>query len=203
MWLTIPNLLTLVRIVLTPYILVQLARGHYLIAGWTFGAAAWTDVFDGLLARRFGSQSKIGQYLDPIADKILLTSLYIGLALGRAVPVWIVVLILARDVWILLLSGIALRFTGFRRLQPSVWGKASTFFQIMAAVCVIGARAYESAWFLRVSNVLLGGVVVLAVISGLDYSMRGIRYFQRGRTAPPADFPRKSSSESTSGSAPR
>ena len=105
-----------------------------------------------MLARRFGAQSKVGQYLDPVADKILLTSLYIGLALGGAVPVWIVVLIFARDVWILLLSGIALRFTDFRGLQPSVWGKASTFFQIMAAVCVIGARAYDSAWFLRIST---------------------------------------------------
>ncbi len=203
MWLTIPNLLTLVRIVLTPYILVQLAGGHYLIAGWTFGAAAWTDVFDGLLARRFDSQSKVGQYLDPVADKILLTLLYIGLALGGAVPVWIVVLILARDGWILLLSGIALRFTGFRRLQPSVWGKASTFFQIMAAVCVIGARAYENAWFLRVSNVLLAGVVILAVISGGDYSMRGIRYFRTARTAPSANFPRGAPPESASEAAPR
>ena len=195
MWLTIPNLLTLVRIVLTPYILVQLARGHYMIAGWTFGAAAWTDVFDGLLARRFGAQSKFGQYLDPVADKILLTSLYIGLALGGAVPVWIVLLVLGRDVWILLLSAIALRFTQFRQLQPSRWGKASTFFQIMAAVGVIAARAYQSDWFLRISDVLIAGVVVLAVISGLDYTLRGFRYFLAPLPAPAADFTRESASD--------
>ena len=196
MWLTIPNLLTLVRIVLTPFILAWLAQGRYLLAGWTFGAAAWTDIFDGMLARRFGAQSKVGQYLDPIADKILLTSLYIGLAIGGAVAAWIVVLILARDVWILLLSGIALRFTKFRQLQPSMWGKVSTFFQIMAAVCVIGARAYQSTWFLRISNVLLAGVVVLAVISGLDYSMRGIRYFRNARVGEATSFSGKSSGES-------
>src|SRR5580658_5993173 len=131
MWLTIPNLLTLVRIIMTPFILIELAKGQYLIGGWTFGAAAFTDILDGLLARRFGSQSKIGQYLDPIADKILLTSIYVGLALGGAVPVWIVVVILARDVWILGLSAIAFLFTNFRDLQPSLWGKASTFAQIM------------------------------------------------------------------------
>jgi cardiolipin synthase len=199
MWLTIPNLLTLVRIVLTPYILVQLARGHYMIAGWTFGAAAWTDVFDGLLARRFGAQSKFGQYLDPVADKILLTSLYIGLALGGAVPVWIVLLILGRDVWILLLSAIALRFTQFRQLQPSRWGKASTFFQIMAAVCVIAARAYRNDWFLRISDGLIAGVVVLAVISGLDYTLRGVRYFLAPRPSPTANLPR----ESAPGAKPR
>ncbi len=181
MWLTIPNLLTLVRVVLTPYILVELARGQYMIAGWTFGAAAWTDVFDGLIARRFGAQSKFGQYLDPIADKILLTCIYIGLGLGGAVPGWIVVLIIGRDVWILLLSGIALRFTQFRELQPSPWGKASTFFQIMAAVATIGARAYGSDWFLKVAGLLLAGVVTLAVVSGVDYSLRGVRYFRNSR----------------------
>src|SRR6266853_2819340 len=122
MWLTIPNLLTLVRIVMTPFILIELSRGHYLAGGWMFGAAASTDILDGWLARRFGGQSKIGQYLDPIADKTLLTSIYVGLAMGGAVPWWIVLLIFARDLWILLLSGVALRFTEFRNLQPSAWG---------------------------------------------------------------------------------
>lgn len=178
MWLTIPNLLTLVRILLTPFILVELARGNYLVGGWTFGAAAWTDVLDGYLARRLGGQTKVGQYLDPIADKLLLTCIYVGLAVGGAVPAWIVVLIVSRDLWILLLSAIALRFTGFRDLQPSIWGKASTFCQIMAAVCVMGARAYASDWFLRISTVLLAGVVILAFVSGADYTLRGVRYFR-------------------------
>jgi cardiolipin synthase len=180
MWLTIPNLLTIVRILMTPFILVELSRGQYMIGGWTFGAAAFTDILDGLLARRFDSQSKIGQYLDPVADKILLTSIYIGLALGGAVPLWIVLLIIARDLWILLISGVALRFTQFRNLQPSVWGKASTFFQIMAAVAVMAARAYGNDWFLKISTVLMTGVVVLAVISGFDYSLRGLSYFRPG-----------------------
>lgn len=177
-WLTIPNLLTLVRILLTPFIVFELSRGNYMTGGWTFGGAAFTDVLDGFLARRLGDHSKIGQYFDPIADKVLLSSIYIGLALARAVPLWIVLLIFARDLWILALSGIALRFTRFRQLQPSVWGKASTFFQIMAAVGVMAARAYENAWFLRISNVLLAGVVALAAISALDYTMRGVLWLR-------------------------
>jgi cardiolipin synthase len=181
MWLTIPNLVTMVRILMTPFILVELSRGQYMIAGWTFGAAAFTDILDGLLARRFDGQSKVGQYLDPIADKILLTCIYVGLAMGGAVSVWVVVLIFARDLWILLLSGVALRFTQFRRLQPSVWGKASTFFQIMAAVAVMAGRAYGNDWFLRISTVLIGGVAVLALVSGFDYSMRGVAYLRQGQ----------------------
>jgi cardiolipin synthase len=180
MWLTIPNLLTLVRIVMTPFILIELSRGQYLIGGWMFGAAAFTDVLDGGLARRFGGQSKIGQYFDPIADKILLTCIYVGLAIAGAVPLWIVLLIFARDLWILLLSGIALRFTVYRNLSPSVWGKASTFFQIMAAVSVMAARAYGNDWFLKISTVLIGGVALLAVISGVDYSLRGVAYLRQG-----------------------
>jgi cardiolipin synthase len=183
MWLTIPNLLTLVRIVMTPFILIELSRGRYLAGGWMFGGAAFTDILDGGLARRFGGQSKIGQYFDPIADKILLSCIYIGLAMAGAVPLWIVVLIFARDLWILALSGVALSLTEFRNLQPSLWGKASTFFQIMAAVAVMAARAYENTWFLRISTVLLAGVAVLAVVSGVDYGLRGVAYW-RSRQPP-------------------
>jgi cardiolipin synthase len=179
MWLTIPNLLTLVRIFMTPFILIELSRGQYLAGGWMFGGAALTDVLDGGFARRFGAQSKIGQYFDPIADKILLSCIYIGLALGGAVPPWIVVLIFARDLWILALSGVALSLTDFRDLQPSRWGKISTFFQIMAAVAVMAARAYESSWFLRISTILLVGVVILAAVSGFDYTLRGVAYLRR------------------------
>lgn len=179
MWLTIPNLLTLVRVIMTPFILIELSRGQYLVAGWMFGGAAFTDILDGGLARRFGAESNIGRYFDPIADKILLSCIYIGLALGGAVPLWIVVLIFARDLWILALSGLALSLTDFRDLQPSVWGKASTFFQIMAAVAVMGSRAYNSVWFLKISTVLLAGVTILALVSGVDYGLRGVLYLRR------------------------
>ena len=180
MWLTLPNLLTLVRIVMTPFILIELAQGRYMAGGWMFGAAAFTDILDGGLARSLGAQSEIGQYLDPIADKILLSCIYIGLALGHAVPVWIVVLIFARDFWILLLSGVALRFTAYRNLQPSLWGKASTFAQIMAAVAVMAARAYENTALARISVPLIWAVALLAAISGFDYTLRGVAYFRRG-----------------------
>jgi cardiolipin synthase len=180
--LTVPNLFTLLRLLLTPFILLELSRGHFMAGGWMFGGAAFTDVLDGGLARRFGSQSKIGQYFDPIADKILLTSIYIGLALGGAVPVWVVVVILARDVWILGLSAIAFLFTNFRDLQPSLWGKASTFAQIMAAVGVMAARAYNYNGFAIVAGWLIRAVVVLAVISAADYGWRGISYLRMNRS---------------------
>jgi cardiolipin synthase len=180
MW-TIPNLFTLLRLLLTPLILLELSRGHFMSGGWIFGGAAFTDILDGGLARRYGSTSKVGQYLDPIADKLLLTSIYIGLALGKAVPVWVVVIILARDVWILGLSAIAFLFTQFRDLKPSIWGKLSTFAQIMAAVGVMAARAYDYNGFAIVAGWLINAVVVLAVISAADYGWRGISYLLHTR----------------------
>src|SRR5579872_4973332 len=106
---TIPNLFTMIRVLMTPFILLELARRHFLAGGWLFGGAAFTDLLDGAVARRFGATSKIGLYLDPVADKILLSSIYIGLAAGHAVPLWLVFVIFGRDLWIVLLSGIALR----------------------------------------------------------------------------------------------
>jgi cardiolipin synthase len=180
--LTIPNLFTLLRVLLTPLILLELSRGHFMAGGWIFGGAAFTDVLDGGFARHFGAESKIGQYFDPIADKLLLTSIYIGLALGGAVPVWVVAVILGRDVWILGLSAIAFLFTDFRNLKPSIWGKASTFVQIMAAVGVMAARAYGISAFGLIAGWLIGAVVILAVISGADYGFRGIVYLRSARS---------------------
>jgi cardiolipin synthase len=179
MWFTIPNLFTLLRVLMTPYILVELARGEYMIAGWTFGAAAFTDTLDGYIARRFGSASRAGQYLDPIADKLLLSSIYIGLMLGKAIPTWLVVVVFGRDLWILALSGIALRFTKYRELRPSIWGKASTFFQIMTAVGIMAARAYHNSAFGRISDALVWVVVALAAISSVDYTARGAAFLAR------------------------
>ena len=181
MWFTVPNLFTLLRVAMTPYILVELARGEYMIAGWTFGAAAFTDTLDGFIARRFNAQSRVGLYLDPLADKLLLSSIYVGLMLSHAIPVWVVVFVFARDFWILLLSGIALRFTEFRELQPSMWGKASTFIQIMTAVGIMAAHAYHSSVFERIAGGLIWGVVALAIISAGDYTARGIGFWLRLR----------------------
>jgi cardiolipin synthase len=175
---TIPNLFTMVRIVMTPFVIYLLAQGQFLWGGWLFGAAAFTDLLDGAVARRFGSITKLGLYLDPIADKILLSSTYIGLAAGGAVPVWIVVIIFGRDLWIVLLSSLALRFTTFRDLNPSVWGKASTFVQVITAVAIMGAEGYHDPVLRAISHVLIIVVAAFAAISAADYSWRGITWIR-------------------------
>jgi cardiolipin synthase len=179
--LTIPNLFTMVRILMTPFILYSLAHGHFLMGGWLFGGAAMTDLLDGAVARRFGGETKLGLYLDPIADKILLSAIYIGLAAGGAVPVWVVVVIFARDLLILALSSYALKFTTFRDLNPSNLGKASTFMQVMTAVAVMAAEGYHDAVLRRICDVLLVVVVAFAAVTAADYSHRGVAWLRRER----------------------
>ncbi len=183
MWFTIPNLFTMLRVLMTPYILIELSRGEYMVAGWTFGAAAFTDTMDGYIARRFHAESRVGMYLDPMADKLLLSSIYIGLMLGHAIPVWVVAVVFGRDLWILALSGIALRFTKFRDLKPSVWGKASTFAQIMTVVFITAAHAYHNSTFGAIADGLVWLVVALAGMSAGDYTVRGIRVWRHSRRA--------------------
>ena len=162
---------------MTPFILWALAHEHFLLGGWLFGGAAFTDMLDGAVARKFGGETKFGQYLDPIADKTLLVSMYLGLAAGHAIPVWTVALIFGRDLWIVLMSAIALKFTTYRNLTPSVWGKASTFLQIMTAIALMGAYGYKDAVLLRICDFMIWGLAILAIISGLDYTWRGVRWF--------------------------
>jgi phosphatidylglycerophosphate synthase len=96
----------------------------------------------------------------------------------------VVVVVFARDLWILALSGVALRFTKFRELQPSAWGKASTFAQIMTAVGVMAARAYGNAAFAEISDRLVWCVVALAAVSAGVYTARGVRFLLiSGKTA--------------------
>jgi cardiolipin synthase len=185
MWFTIPNLFTAIRIFLTPVILYTLATGHYLISGWIFGVAAFTDMLDGTVARRFGGETKFGAYLDPIADKTLLSGIYIGLAAGRAVPLWLVIIIFGRDIWITSISAIAYRFTSFRNFAPSTWGKASTFLQIMTAIAVMGARGYEDPVLSQICTFLIAGIVILAAISASEYSWRGIVWLRAQRLPKP------------------
>lgn len=174
---TIPNLFTALRILVTPFILWALGDRRFILGGWMVGIAAFTDLLDGAVARRFGGETKFGQYLDPIADKILLSAVYIGLGLGGAVPWWVLIVIFGRDLWILVLSGVALTLTKYRELQPSNWGKASTFVQVMTAVGVLAGEGYRDPVLLSVCTGLFWLITVLAAASAGDYTIRGVRWF--------------------------
>ena len=166
----LPNLFTLARLVLAPFIASDILRGHYSRAIILLFAAGFTDVIDGYLARRLKASTPAGAYFDPIADKILLSVIYVSLGLAAAMPWWMVGVVFGRDILILAMAAYGLWFTSLRKFPPSVWGKISTFFQIAAALVVMGDRAGIPAPVTLALCLMLVGTIV----SGLHYMWRGL-----------------------------
>ena len=166
----LPNLFTLARLVLTPFIAADILHNRYGRAIVLFSLAGISDVIDGFLARRLQASTSAGAYFDPIADKILLSAIYISLGVAGAMPWWMVAVVFGRDVLILVMAGYGLLFTQVRKFPPSVWGKISTFFQILAALVVMGARAGIPAPVTLALCLMLVGTIA----SGVHYVWRGI-----------------------------
>jgi cardiolipin synthase len=174
-WLTLPNLFTLARLLLAPVIVCAILNRRAFAALAIFAVAAATDVIDGYLARQFGAATAAGAFLDPIADKLLLTGVYLALALAGSVPWWLVGVIFGRDLLILAASAVALLATKLRAFPPSIWGKASTFLQILTAVAFLGRGAFGSTFLAALSAALIWPTLALTVWSGAHYGWRGAR----------------------------
>ena len=123
-----------------------------------------------MLARRLGQSSRAGAYFDPIADKILLVAIYVALGIAHAIPWWMVAVVFGRDILILAMAAYGLLFTSVRKFPPSMWGKISTFFQIAAALVVMGARAGIPAPV----RLALWLMVAATAWSGIHYAWTGI-----------------------------
>ena len=174
-WLNLPNLFTLIRVILTPFVIREIIEGRHLLALELFTIAAFTDILDGAAARRLGVVTSTGAYFDPIADKCLLSGVFLALAAARIVPRWLVAVIFGRDLLILGGVGVVLLYTSVRRFPPSVWGKASTFVQIATAVTWMARNAFEVRFLNALAAMMIWPCVGLTVWSGLDYVRRGIR----------------------------
>jgi cardiolipin synthase len=168
--LTVPNLVTLLRLMLAPFVAADILEGYYRRAIALAFFAGITDVIDGLLARKMGEATPTGAYLDPIADKILLSAIYVALGIAKAIPWWMVAVVFGRDILILGMAAYGLLLTSIRKFPPSVWGKLSTFFQISAALMVMCARA----GFPAPVKLAVWLMVAATVWSGIHYAWRGI-----------------------------
>ena len=173
-WFNLPNLFTLSRLALTPFVVGAILNGQHVLALVLFVVAGFTDFLDGAAARGLKLTTSVGAYLDPIADKCLLSGVFLALAAARIVPRWVVALILGRDVLILVGVGIVLFFTTIRRFPPSVWGKWSTFVQILTAVVWMARNAAPGPVLDVAASAMLWPCVALTIYSGLDYIHKGI-----------------------------
>jgi cardiolipin synthase len=134
--------------------------------------AGLSDGLDGSLARLFRQRTELGSYLDPIADKLLLSSLFIVLTHVGLVSLRITVLVFSRDLGIIVISALLYATTGTRDFHPSWLGKGNTVAQILAVSSVVLAQFHPAAWVLWVRHAALGSTLWLTVISGFHYLWR-------------------------------
>jgi cardiolipin synthase (CMP-forming) len=165
-----PNLLTLMRICIAPFLVAAILEGHYLVSFILFVAAGMTDALDGTLARVLHQNSILGHYLDPVADKLLLSTLFLVLLHKSLMPVTVTVLVFGRDVAILLVAAILYAAVGRREFHPSVWGKANTLAQIAAVAAVLLHQLTQAYWVRVFRTVALDATMAFTVISGLHYA---------------------------------
>jgi cardiolipin synthase (CMP-forming) len=165
-----PNLLTLMRICLAPFLVAAILESHYLLSFILFLAAGITDALDGALARILRQDSMLGHYLDPVADKLLLSTLFLVLLHKSLMPVTVTVLVFGRDVAILLVAAILYAAVGRREFHPSIWGKANTLAQIAAVAAVLLHQLTQAYWVKVFRTVALDATMAFTVISGLHYA---------------------------------
>jgi len=167
---TVPNQITLLRLGILPFFLILIVYEHYRYALLILVFAGLSDGIDGLLARKLNQKSAIGAYLDPIADKLLLSSSFVILAMEKQIAWWLTIMVLSRDIMILTVAAVIILISGYRPFPPSQLGKATTFFQIVLVFVVVLAAAYPNSELAFMRGVLLYLVAILTTISGFHYS---------------------------------
>jgi cardiolipin synthase len=158
---TVPNQITLLRLGFIPIFLILISYEHYKWALIILIIAGLTDGIDGLLARKLNQKSALGAYLDPIADKLLLSSSFVILAMAKKVAWWLTLMVLSRDVLLLIVAAVIILISGYRPFPPSIYGKFTA--------------AYPYPYWERVNNGLIYTVTAFTVFSGFHYSFEVTR----------------------------
>ncbi len=165
---TAPNQLTLMRLFFIPFINICIVDRRYQTALILVVIAGLSDGLDGLAARLLHQKTKLGEYLDPIADKLLLSSLFLVMSFNQIIPWHYTVVVFTRDLSILIISAL-LYAVGLRDFRPGIFGKVNTAFQIAAVFFALLAKVYkaESIWMIR--QVLLYEVFAFTIASAMHY----------------------------------
>lgn len=169
----LPNRLTLLRILCVPIFVILLVYDHY---GWAlalFLLAGVTDALDGLIARIWDQRTRLGTYLDPLADKLLLTAAFGTLAVLHLIPTWSAIVVVSRDLILMLGTAMLFMLHGRVEIVPSWLGKGATVAQLGYVLAVQAELAFDRG--LPLSDPLLPIATALTVLSGLHYLYRGVR----------------------------
>jgi len=175
----IPNFLSLSRIILVPVFVIFLIQSEYDRALVVFVVAGLTDALDGTLARLLKCQTTLGAYLDPIADKLLLVTSFVTLAVFQIIPAWLAVIVISRDFIILLGIAILTLMSVTYEIKPAIVGKITTALQVMTIFFALLYKAvtHDFSYYWIVG--LCWTTALFTVISGLVYIVRGIRILNK------------------------
>jgi cardiolipin synthase (CMP-forming) len=179
--LSIPNLITIARILLVPVVVWAIASGEMRIAFAVFLAAGVSDAVDGFLAKRFGMATELGAYLDPLADKAMIVSIYVALGIADAIPHPLVILVVSRDVMIV--GAVILSWLVDRplRLKPHVVSKLNTVAQIVLALLVLASLGFGFDAELAVRAAIVA-VAALTLLSIAFYVAEWVRHMNAAET---------------------
>jgi cardiolipin synthase (CMP-forming) len=166
---TAPNQITLLRLIFIPFVIISVFDAHWRWALALLIAAACSDALDGLLARTLHQQTLLGLYLDPIADKMLLSSLFLVLSFVKKIPWRYTVLVFTRDTGIVMTAVVLYAAVGFRDFRPSIFGKINTACQIAAVWFVVLAQVVEAPWLAIAVKILLYATATFTIVSGVHY----------------------------------
>ncbi len=166
----VPNLLTMLRLFALPFLVIVILDGHWVVGFSLMMVAGITDAFDGLLARWLHQHTRLGEYLDPIADKLLLSTLFLTLTHVGLIPRYVSVLVFSRDLGILLISTLLYVTNILRDFRPSLFGKMNTFVQIVVVVGVMGSQVWRVPHLPEVNLWLLRLIAILAPLSAAQYA---------------------------------
>jgi cardiolipin synthase len=168
--LNLPNLITIARILLVPIMVWAIASQEMRIAFFLFLAAGLSDAVDGFLAKRFNMASELGAYLDPLADKVLIVSIYVSLGITEAIPRWLVILVVSRD--LLIVGGIMLAWVLGNPLQikPLMVSKLNTVAQILLAGFVLAALGF--GWDADMLRIALTAAVAALTLLSVGFYLR-------------------------------
>ncbi|HSC76975.1 MAG TPA: CDP-alcohol phosphatidyltransferase family protein [Candidatus Acidoferrales bacterium] len=169
---TLANQFTILRLALVPFFVLAVLDGRY---GWALALlviAGLSDFLDGLLARWLKQRTPLGSYLDPIADKLLLSTSFVVLAVAHNVPWTLTILVLSRDVLMIAVALVIIIGAGFRPFPPSFLGKACTTAQIVAVFVVVLEEVAPRDWLALLKEVMLWTTAALTILSGFHYAYR-------------------------------
>ncbi len=175
----LPNLISLARLLAVPFAVYLILQGAYTAAFWLFVAAGLSDAVDGFVAKRFCLQSTLGGWLDPLADKALLVSVYVALGHAGSLPTWLVILVVFRDV--LIVGGVLLIFVinGGIAARPLYVSKLNTVAQIALVAAVLGGLGIDPRMMAAVPA-LTWLVALTTLVSGGSYLVNWARQDQAG-----------------------